>query len=951
MPWFWGKKATNDHAEEGSEGEDDESYDSEEYTDEEDEDEEAEVEDDDHDDEQGNAKEDKTTAGDKETAATTAAPTPAEATRERQPSEVAAAAAAAAAAASSLQATSTPTTTPTIEKDHEHDPDEYHLQLKPAASGPPGHSAEQEDDDDDVSSIHSEGHHSGDDSYLDTTDEDDDDEGDDDDDDEEEDKAAAPNAANKSNGVHNDASALHPAPQPDNAKKTTVRVETVGAEDEDTDDDDNNNGRPQDNDDDGEEEEAPTSFWEKQSLLALAAEHDRVDILKGILADDDQNATNELMDSGVPPLHIAISFGSVNATQSLLRMGADPSIRPDVVEIKKQAQEAPEGSKLEIPNMARFDGVTAWELAFGNAAYEEHQRNHRPSWSMFHGSSSSQSISSSARADRTERIIKPVDMPPSKREGIRHAFTAEALRCIGADEVHRLKQLLNSGMPASIDVGGKDLYDWSVQLGGLQCEEFLRPIEAAKHGEETTGSTAESTLPPSTATPTKTTTSTTPEAPPSVGKVLDRPGEEMTVPLLINRLDELESLATALSTCLDNLAEEVSVCHGLLLLGGGASALAAHVKSLKTLQEQKRILLFQAQQELDHAEHELVDLVRSSGPIGQEVIALAPTMFLRPEYSRAESFRNKDDNRNDNDEDDSSQRQQLLAQIAASENKILKLRASIADLSEENAKEMEQVERRGLTGGINLVRTLREELRDLDYQCSETKNRLATCRAQIAMIHSRLPKQHELKPTHSSHSTDPSNHAVHDEGIILEHASKDDTGINSNDPKGYTARGNKSSSTSLEVDTDTPRVMEQLSTPISTKDVDSRPTPTTTTKTTTTTNAATKSKVEPSKLTWDRPIQAIPGRAEVKRTPRGGVPPPSEINNDDNHNNTKSESERIANGESTALAIRPSGNRGFFTVDLWQVILRIMGLDDAANRRGARMSQKQKGTSANLMIV
>jgi hypothetical protein len=36
-------------------------------------------------------------------------------------------------------------------------------------------------------------------------------------------------------------------------------------------------------------------------------------------------------------------------------------------------------------------------------------------------------------------IIKPVDMAPSKREGIRHAFTAESLRCIGSDEVARLR--------------------------------------------------------------------------------------------------------------------------------------------------------------------------------------------------------------------------------------------------------------------------------------------------------------------------------------------------------------------------------------------------------------------------------------------------------------------------------------------------------------------------------
>jgi hypothetical protein len=56
------------------------------------------------------------------------------------------------------------------------------------------------------------------------------------------------------------------------------------------------------------------------------------------------------------------------------------------------------------------------------------------------------------------------------------------LRCIGSDEVTRLEQsLINSGMPATIDIAGKDLYGWAVEMGALQCEELLRPTEAAKH--------------------------------------------------------------------------------------------------------------------------------------------------------------------------------------------------------------------------------------------------------------------------------------------------------------------------------------------------------------------------------------------------------------------------------------------------------------------------------------
>lgn len=56
---------------------------------------------------------------------------------------------------------------------------------------------------------------------------------------------------------------------------------------------------------------------------------------------------------------------------------------------------------------------------------------------------------------------------------------------------------------------------------------------------------------------------------------------------------------------------------------------------------------------------------------------------------------------------------------------------------------------------------------------------------------------------------------------------------------------------------------------------------------------------------------------------------------------------KIASGDSTAIAIVQPGHRGFFTVDLWQVILRIIGLDRAAYRRGVQVASSQP----NVMIV
>lgn len=78
---------------------------------------------------------------------------------------------------------------------------------------------------------------------------------------------------------------------------------------------------------------------------------------------------------------------------------------------------------------------------------------------------------------------------------------------------------------------------------------------------------------------------------------------------------------------------------------------------------------------------------------------------------------------------------------------IRKLRASIADLSEESARDLTEVERRGLSGGINLVRGLREELRDLDFSVNEARSMRATCKAKINLIQSKLPPPKKETPT------------------------------------------------------------------------------------------------------------------------------------------------------------------------------------------------------------
>jgi hypothetical protein len=438
-----------------------------------------------------------------------------------------------------------------------------------------------------------------------------------------------------------------------------------------------------------DEEEEVTTLEEKQSLLTLAAEHDRVDILQAILSNHDD--IQKLLHGGggssgggspaapasataalLPPLHVAIAHGSVNAVNCLLRMGADPSIRSST---------------------SRYHGKTAWEVAFDR-----------------HGGSSN-----------------VVAIAPSKREGIRHAFTAEALRCIGADEVDRLQQLLDAGLPKDCEVGGQSLAEWTVDLGAAQCQALVGAVVPATEAEAEDvaihgGGSSSS----------------------SRNRLVQY--EKEGLPALENRLDELNNLSKALSQFLDNLAEEVSVCAGLLLVGSGAAALAAHVKSLK---QQKVTLTTDVErhsQVWENSEDELaywvkecggVDILKTLGGSNSSTTTSARQQeqirMQQQQQQHQSSGSSTKEERNETD-DDIKARQRFQTQIAACETKIRMLRASIADLSDENQRNLVEVQRRGVQGGVRLVRTLREAIVELEYQLSEIDSGEAACRAKIQLL-------------------------------------------------------------------------------------------------------------------------------------------------------------------------------------------------------------------------
>jgi hypothetical protein len=245
----------------------------------------------------------------------------------------------------------------------------------------------------------------------------------------------------------------------------------------------------------------------KRALLVLAAEHDRVDILKSILQPtsklngdtlaqlllnnqlglDDHGiyTRNDLESVFLPPLHIAIAFSAANAASCLLRMGSDPSIRPEIPDDW-------EGPKWKNENGAvgterypwkMFHGMSAWELAFGTIRMaRSNSRETKKGWFGFRSASSSKDL------ELTSELYIPFKIDQAKLEGIKHAFTAEALRAIGSDEVERLQELIDSGMGSMepIEIGGKDLHRWCLEMGAKKCTEMLKSKSGKWKDNDTT---------------------------------------------------------------------------------------------------------------------------------------------------------------------------------------------------------------------------------------------------------------------------------------------------------------------------------------------------------------------------------------------------------------------------------------------------------------------------------
>ena len=485
---------------------------------------------------------------------------------------------------------------------------------------------------------------------------------------------------------------------------TMDRNESIVTEEEGGSDDDESYDDDDDDDSDGEysveeeeEEVILTTMEEKHSLIALAAEHDRVDILQAIL--DQESPENKIVllnnaDGQKSPLEIAFQCQSTNATACLLRMGA---------------------------------------------------------------------------------------IPTSFSKNFQHAFEAEALRAIGADEWSRLQQLMNV-LPTNFTIAHRSLYEWSIDMNATQCSLHLKPQQQKQPPSTSANDTNQS----SNATSTDTPSTTLNHESKSENEQVDENGDNQNTPstttkslkfvdrdtndecaMLQKQLEESESLSTALSNLLDTLAEEVSVTQGLLY---NKNALLSHIKAIKNVRAQKEDELQEWNSKLQSHQSEL-EMVTDywynyTNPDsdsddddydddGNDEEYTTPILPL-PTPSEKTEFESFEQDHKDVSDDSTvalnssnngsmekgskHTKEQWLELLECSKLRVTKLRASLTDLAEEKDANLKEIEKRGLSGAVRMAQNLRDEVRELDYELNSTRSEVATIRLQIDTIRAALER-------------------------------------------------------------------------------------------------------------------------------------------------------------------------------------------------------------------
>ena len=517
----------------------------------------------------------------------------------------------------------------------------------------------------------------------------------------------------------------------------------------------------------GTQQPLPSSLDDDRSLLAIAAEQDRVDVIKAILQpnangntnstaraqlllnntlveNNDQFSENDLENVFLPPLHIAIASSSTNAASCFLRMGSNPAIRQSIPEDwsgpgwkDEKGEDFFSEDKWKV-----IHGKTAWEVAFGPMKKKEEvesKTEEKRGWFGFGKSTDKKTTEDDFR----------VNIEPSKLEGIKHAFTAEALRAIGSDEVDRLKELLDSGLGTSerIEIGGKDLFGWCREMNASKCIDMIKTTYAAvsptSDKDDTDGAKEKEDGNNIHSAAEGESTNVTETEDNDDGLTYDAP----TLLQLRNQFEESESLATAMSNILDNLAEEVSVTQGLLMQHGDPTnnALLSQVRALK----QKRA---EIEDETSVWEYKIADRSAELDMVmvwWQKRGGAASDIPLDIDLANAQG-NSLSDLEQLTDQGMKAAVKEVAAQINLSENKVKKLRASITDLSEENNRNMEKVEELGLAGAVNLTRKLKEEVREIRDELDRAIQQESEMSARVQMIRYLLEEDEVLRNSDST---------------------------------------------------------------------------------------------------------------------------------------------------------------------------------------------------------
>jgi len=555
---------------------------------------------------------------------------------------------------------------------------------------------------------------------------------------------------------------------------------------------------------DEDEDEEPT-LDEKRSLLGLAAEHDRVDVIKDLLNDSTdivetllagtsahRDDDGEDLPFSPPPLHIAVAHGSVNATACLLRMNADPSLRPTVPSRFLSSSYTPSKvssrsnsgmSSEEDRNFKKYHELTAWELAFGgvrvikddlddeadmaHVVMEESEPNQRKSWFGFGTPTKADEIivTTETTSDGTTRVMKisPLNIPQTKLDGIKNAFSAEALRCIGSNEVARLRQLLDAGMePSNLLIANKDFREWAIEVNAKDCVDLLDSMLGTEDQPESETdqfvdgrelSSEDTDAPQQQAV----------EAPVDDERLAGLSAGDMA--LLIQ---ENSNLIPALQSCHDELLAETTLCKAILKdlsTTGGRGGLMSQslldlVRKLKDQRQQINDSTASWQAAWEEREDEL-DF------FWEEVL----DDELRDELGSAlDQLKDPTDTINVDVESGKS----LAQQFIEVDDRVNSLRELIAELAEESTSLANEIDSNGMSGALKLTRSLKEEIADSSKSLRVAQSGESICRAKLELIQRRLGHDQGGGEETGGHSNQPESHPDQPESHHTPATSADD---------------------------------------------------------------------------------------------------------------------------------------------------------------------------------